>query len=223
MDEFLQELDEDVEGMQSTVYYLQQELRKSGETISSLERQLRKYKKGKGKGKRTRVVTNEEGEQVEEEVEEDDDDEEEDEQEVENEDETEPKEEWKEVGEGEGWGEWKEGEEGEDWNQWEEEEEDATEVELHDYAEEETAGDWVEDGKESDCVKSNRATNDKDSSPKDNSVSLKRTKGSEELDEKFETPVRKKLKPLLPPSDISKEFSIVEGIEETTKANNDDA
>lgn len=54
LDEFLQELDEDVEGMQSTVYYLQQELRKSGETIASLERELRKYKKGKGKGKRTR-------------------------------------------------------------------------------------------------------------------------------------------------------------------------
>ena len=71
LDEFLQELDEDVEGMQSTVYYLQQELRKSRETISTLERKLRKSK-SKTKAKRTRFVTTEEGDQVEEEVEEED-------------------------------------------------------------------------------------------------------------------------------------------------------
>jgi len=37
LDELLQDLDEDVEGMQSTIYYLQQELRKAKETVSSLE------------------------------------------------------------------------------------------------------------------------------------------------------------------------------------------
>ncbi|XP_034244740.1 pre-mRNA-splicing regulator WTAP [Thrips palmi] len=213
LDEFLQELDEDVEGMQSTVYYLQQELRKSGETISSLEKQLRKYKKesGKGKGKRTRLVTNEAGEQVEEEVDDDDEDED-DEQEVDHCDETEPKEEWKECAEedAEGWG----GEEGEEWNQWEEEE-----TERHDYTEEETAGEWTEDGKRTVCAESKQVNNDTENSPKVDSVSLKRTKSVEELDDKFETPVRKKLKPLLPSSDISKEFSIIEGLAESTSAN----
>ena len=34
MDEFMAELDEDVEGMQSTIYYFQQQLR---ETITKLE------------------------------------------------------------------------------------------------------------------------------------------------------------------------------------------
>ena len=37
MDEFMAELDEDVEGMQSTIYYLQQQLREAKETISKLE------------------------------------------------------------------------------------------------------------------------------------------------------------------------------------------
>ncbi|KAK9507575.1 hypothetical protein O3M35_007401 [Rhynocoris fuscipes] len=37
LDELLQDLDEDVEGMQSTIYYLQQELRKAKETIAQLE------------------------------------------------------------------------------------------------------------------------------------------------------------------------------------------
>lgn len=37
LDELLQDLDEDVEGMQSTIYYLQQELKKAKETLSSLE------------------------------------------------------------------------------------------------------------------------------------------------------------------------------------------
>ena len=37
MDELLQDLDEDVEGMQGTIYYLQQELKKSKEKIADLE------------------------------------------------------------------------------------------------------------------------------------------------------------------------------------------
>ncbi|GLV44791.1 female lethal d [Carabus blaptoides fortunei] len=37
LDEFVQDLDEDVEGMQSTIYYLQQELRKSNETVAALQ------------------------------------------------------------------------------------------------------------------------------------------------------------------------------------------
>lgn len=40
LDEFLQDLDEDVEGMQSTIYYLQQELRKSKDTVASLEQEV---------------------------------------------------------------------------------------------------------------------------------------------------------------------------------------
>ena len=40
MDEFMGELDEDVEGMQSTIYYLQQQLREARETIAKLETQL---------------------------------------------------------------------------------------------------------------------------------------------------------------------------------------
>lgn len=37
LDEFVQELDEDVEGMQSTIYYLQQELRKSNDSVTALQ------------------------------------------------------------------------------------------------------------------------------------------------------------------------------------------
>jgi len=40
MDEFMGELDEDVEGMQSTIYYLQQQLREARETIAKLETQV---------------------------------------------------------------------------------------------------------------------------------------------------------------------------------------
>merc|ERR1711872_591082 len=36
MDEFMAELDEDVEGMQSTIYYLQQQLREANEKITQL-------------------------------------------------------------------------------------------------------------------------------------------------------------------------------------------
>lgn len=39
LDEFLQDLDEDVEGMQSTIYYLQQELRKAKDTVVNLEQE----------------------------------------------------------------------------------------------------------------------------------------------------------------------------------------
>ena len=37
MDDFVQELDEDVEGMQSTIYFLQQQLKDAKETITTLE------------------------------------------------------------------------------------------------------------------------------------------------------------------------------------------
>ena len=40
MDEFMAEMDEDVEGMQSTIYYLQQQLREAKETIAKLESQI---------------------------------------------------------------------------------------------------------------------------------------------------------------------------------------
>ncbi|KAG8293198.1 hypothetical protein J6590_023357 [Homalodisca vitripennis] len=39
LDEFLQDLDEDVEGMQSTIYYLQQELRKAKDTLAAYEQE----------------------------------------------------------------------------------------------------------------------------------------------------------------------------------------
>lgn len=39
LDEFLQDLDEDVEGMQSTIYFLQQELRKAGESVTLLQQE----------------------------------------------------------------------------------------------------------------------------------------------------------------------------------------
>lgn len=37
MDDFVQELDEDVEGMQSTIYFLQQQLKEAKDTIASME------------------------------------------------------------------------------------------------------------------------------------------------------------------------------------------
>ena len=40
IDEFLLEIDEDVEGMQSTIYYLQQQLKDSNAKIESLERDI---------------------------------------------------------------------------------------------------------------------------------------------------------------------------------------
>lgn len=42
LDEFLLELDEDVEGMQSTIYYLQQQLREAKEKISQLQKEKQK-------------------------------------------------------------------------------------------------------------------------------------------------------------------------------------
>ncbi|XP_017795570.1 PREDICTED: pre-mRNA-splicing regulator female-lethal(2)D isoform X2 [Habropoda laboriosa] len=39
LDEFLQDLDEDVEGMQSTIYFLQQELRKARESVTLLQQE----------------------------------------------------------------------------------------------------------------------------------------------------------------------------------------
>ncbi|XP_026472853.1 pre-mRNA-splicing regulator female-lethal(2)D isoform X2 [Ctenocephalides felis] len=44
LDDFLQELDEDVEGMQSTIYFLQQELLATKEMVSSLEAENKKLK-----------------------------------------------------------------------------------------------------------------------------------------------------------------------------------
>merc|ERR1712024_245271 len=40
MDDFVQELDEDMEGMQSTIYFLQQQLKEAKETIVRLEKRL---------------------------------------------------------------------------------------------------------------------------------------------------------------------------------------
>lgn len=48
LDDFLQELDEDVEGMQSTILFLQQELKLAKETITSLERENFLLKNGNG-------------------------------------------------------------------------------------------------------------------------------------------------------------------------------
>jgi len=45
LDEFLQDLNEDVEGMQSTIYYLQQELRKAKDTVNSLQQENTLLKK----------------------------------------------------------------------------------------------------------------------------------------------------------------------------------
>ncbi|KAK3911301.1 Pre-mRNA-splicing regulator female-lethal(2)D [Frankliniella fusca] len=220
LDEFLQELDEDVEGMQSTVYYLQQELRKSRETISSLERKLSKYCKVKAKGKNAGLPTDEEGNQIEEEVK--------DEDENECESEAEDPKDWKETGEnddGEEWGDWKEGEEGEeDWHQWEEEEEEGIETDTHVYQEEESTRDWLENSKEP----TNGVDVTQDSVPGDSEVSsqnggsgLKRTKSLEDSDEKFDTPMRKKIKPYSS-GDIVKDCTIAEGLDESTNENNDE-
>lgn len=48
LDDFLQELDEDVEGMQSTILFLQQELKLAKETITNLERENILLKSGNG-------------------------------------------------------------------------------------------------------------------------------------------------------------------------------
>lgn len=46
LDDFLQELDEDVEGMQSTILFLQQELKLSKDAINNLERENTALKSG---------------------------------------------------------------------------------------------------------------------------------------------------------------------------------
>lgn len=48
LDEFLQDLDEDVEGMQSTIYVLQQELRKSKEALMELQQRKELSSSGNG-------------------------------------------------------------------------------------------------------------------------------------------------------------------------------
>lgn len=48
LDDFLQELDEDVEGMQSTILYLQQELKLAKDAINNLERENSALKSGSG-------------------------------------------------------------------------------------------------------------------------------------------------------------------------------
>ncbi|XP_073988952.1 pre-mRNA-splicing regulator female-lethal(2)D-like isoform X2 [Rhodnius prolixus] len=50
LDELLQDLDEDVEGMQSTIYYLQQELKKAKDTIAQLEQDNTNLKSSSGGG-----------------------------------------------------------------------------------------------------------------------------------------------------------------------------
>lgn len=45
MDDFVQELDEDVEGMQSTIYFLQQQLKEAKETIANLQQQQQQEQK----------------------------------------------------------------------------------------------------------------------------------------------------------------------------------
>ena len=60
MDEFVQELDVDVEGMQSTIYFLQQQLKEAKDTIASLEKKEGSPKKiDVGGGPRTEVVVTE--------------------------------------------------------------------------------------------------------------------------------------------------------------------
>lgn len=39
LDEFLLELDEDVEGMQSTIYFLQQQLRQTREQLAAIQKE----------------------------------------------------------------------------------------------------------------------------------------------------------------------------------------
>merc|ERR1719233_520759 len=60
MDEFMGELDEDVEGMQSTIYYLQQQLREARETIAKLETQVG----GEKSDERVKAENNDEDEKI---------------------------------------------------------------------------------------------------------------------------------------------------------------
>ncbi|XP_015513129.1 pre-mRNA-splicing regulator WTAP [Neodiprion pinetum] len=53
LDEFLQDLDEDVEGMQSTIYFLQQELRKARESVTLLQQENITLKSSSGESNLT--------------------------------------------------------------------------------------------------------------------------------------------------------------------------
>ncbi|OXU31401.1 hypothetical protein TSAR_005852 [Trichomalopsis sarcophagae] len=53
LDEFLQDLDEDVEGMQSTIYFLQQELRKARESVTLLQQENASLKSTTGENNLT--------------------------------------------------------------------------------------------------------------------------------------------------------------------------
>lgn len=220
MDEFLQELDEDVEGMQSTIYYLQQELRKSRETISLLEREINKYKNGKNEENLEGAGANEGEEEIGEEAKDEEEHAAGHEDNLEGEDAEETKEEWKGDEEGsdeseeeeDSWEDGTEGDEGEE--EWEEWEEDDDELELNDYAPEDSTRDWRRDHKDPPDVDSTQDYNlaDEENSPRNDNVSMKRTKSPEDIGDKVETPVRKKLKAFFPGSENGQEFTIVEGL-----------
>lgn len=53
LDEFLQDLDENVEGMQSTIYFLQQELRKARESVTLLQQENSSLKSNAGENNLT--------------------------------------------------------------------------------------------------------------------------------------------------------------------------
>merc|ERR1719420_307264 len=59
LDEFMAEMDEDVEGMQSTIYYLQQQLREAKETIAKLESQIGDVKDTENKSEEVDNAENE--------------------------------------------------------------------------------------------------------------------------------------------------------------------
>ena len=54
MDDFVQELDEDVEGMQSTIYFLQQQLKEAKDTITNLEAKLASAENGESSAKKAK-------------------------------------------------------------------------------------------------------------------------------------------------------------------------
>lgn len=56
LDEFLQDLDEDVEGMQSTIYFLQQELRKARESVTLLQQENAVLKLNAGENNSTNLT-----------------------------------------------------------------------------------------------------------------------------------------------------------------------
>ena len=60
MDEFMAELDDDMEGMQGTIYFLQQQLRDAKDTIAKLEAQLGEHEKTSDKLNEESSVTNDE-------------------------------------------------------------------------------------------------------------------------------------------------------------------